>query len=210
MTGSTPPSRSEGRSVSAANLRNPYIAFLPWLALGVVSRYSSVQAGAAVALAAAIVIALPSLAAGKPKLLELAGIIAFAAFLAVAVVTDAHSGGVLFRYCRAIAAGTLSLIAFGSLLFIPFTEQYARETVPRELWGTTRFRETNRVLTAAWGGVFALMAVSHTIAGALNTTRDETIFNWVIPILLLVQTIKWMERYRTGRYAPTEASVARR
>jgi uncharacterized membrane protein len=200
MTGSTQLSTSEPSAAAASGgPRNPYFAFVPWVAFGVITRYSTVQAGAAAALIGAIAVGIPSFAARRPKLLDLASIVAFAVLLGIAVATDAGHASVLYRYARAIAAATLAVIAFASLLFAPFTEQYARETVPRVLWDTPRFKRTNRRFTAVWGGVFALMAVSHTIAGAIGDTRGETIFNWVIPILLVVRTLSWMSGYREAQ-----------
>ncbi len=42
------------------------------------------------------------------------------------------------------------------------------------------------------------MTVSHIIAGAINTTRGETIFNWVIPIIVIGRAIAWMNQYRAA------------
>lgn len=73
------------------------------------------------------------------------------------------------RYSRAIAAG-LSAIGFGSLLVVPFTEQYARESVPRQFWSSPQFKPINRHLTTMWALVFAAMVPAHVIAGALEPT----------------------------------------
>ncbi|MGB0093322.1 MAG: hypothetical protein WBP81_12440 [Solirubrobacteraceae bacterium] len=41
-----------------------------------------------------------------------------------------------------------------------------------------------------WGLVFIAMVPSHGVAGAINTHRANTIFNWVIPIELIVWAAK--------------------
>lgn len=197
-----------GASPLPASRRTPYFALAPWAVLGILTRYTTLQVGAAAALTIAVLVSLPSFAARRPKLLEVAGILAFAVFLALAILTHAGSASILFRYARAFATATLALIAFGSLLMVPFTEQYAREVTPPEVWQTARFKRTNRTITIAWGGVFAAMAVSHTIAGAINTTRGETIFNWVIPILLLVRMLRWMDAYRAANTGEAATSLA--
>jgi hypothetical protein len=184
------------------------VAFLPWLVLTITARYSDLKAGAAAALAAAIVVSVPSLAARRPKILELASIVAFGVLLAAVLITDAGTHGVLFRYERAFAAAALAMIAFGSLLFIPFTEQYAREVVPEQFWRTPQFKKTNRLFTAVWGGVFVAIAVSHTIAGAINTRGAEVIFNWVVPIMLLVRVIGWMANYRRALQGQRSGAAA--
>lgn len=180
---------------------SPYLAFVPWLLFGLVSRSDSLQAATIVALAAAIVVSLPSIMRRRVKVLEIASIAAFAAFVIVAFATNPGPNSVLERYARAFAAGTLALIAFGSLLVIPFTEQYARESVPQQFWSSARFKRINRVLTFAWGMIFAAIAASHAIAGAIDTRRAQTIFNWVVPIGLLVFGLKHMESYRAREAA---------
>ena len=90
----------------------------------------------------------------------------------------------------ALATSLLALIALGSLSFMPFTEQYARESVPRKFWSSPRFKQINRQLTLMSGLVFIAMVPSHGVAGAINTHRANTIFNWVIPIELIVSAAK--------------------
>lgn len=170
-----------------------YIAFIPWLLFSVISRHDTLAAAAIVALIAAIAIAAPSIASGRPKLLELGAVASFAAFTVVALVVDPGAGDFLSRYARAIASGALALIALLSLLGTPFTEQYARETVPRALWRSPEFRRINRTLTLTWAAVFMAMVPSHVIAGALDTQRANTIFNWVVPVVLVVWAAKRTE-----------------
>jgi MFS family permease len=167
-----------------------YIAFLPWVLFTLITQHDSLQAAAIAALGAAVVIALPSLTAGRPKVLELGAILAFAGFTVVAFTADPATSAWVARYARAIAAGVLALISFGSLLLTPFTEQYARESVPRRFWSSPRFKEINRHLTLMWSWVFVAMIPSHLIAGAINTHRANTIFNWVVPIVLIIWAAK--------------------
>jgi hypothetical protein len=158
-----------------------------------ITQHDSLKAAAIVALAAAAVIAFPSVRAGRPKVLELGAVLAFAAFTVVAFVASASTGADISRYARAIAAGVLAVIAFASLAGTPFTEQYARESVRRELWSSDRFKSVNRQLTLMWALVFTAMIPSHIIAGAIDTRRANTIFNWVIPIVLIVLAAKRTE-----------------
>jgi hypothetical protein len=124
------------------------------------------------------------------RLLELGAVVAFVCFTVVAFIADPSATHWLARYARAIAALLLALIAFSSLLFVPFTEQHARESVARQLWSTPRFKQINRQLTVMWGCVFLVMVVSHIAAGAIDTRRGNTIFNWVIPIVLIIWAVK--------------------
>lgn len=175
---------------------NIYIAFVPWVLFSVITTHAEVKAAAVVALVAAILISVPSIREGRPKALEIGAIIAFVGFTVVALTADAATDEWLARYARAISATLLALIAFSSLLRTPFTEQYARESVPQELWSSPRFKSINRRLTAMWGFVFLIMAPSHVAAGVIDTHRAATFFNWVIPIGLVVFAVK-----RTARVA---------
>lgn len=173
---------------------NIYIAFVPWVLFSVITQHDEVRAAAVVALVAAIAIGLPSMLAGRPKMLELGTIVAFAGFTLVAPTADAATRDWLARYARGIAAALLALIAFGSLLRTPFTEQYAREAVPEQFWSSPRFKTINRRLSTMWGFVFLLMVPSHITAGLIDTRRGNTIFNWVIPIGLVVLAVKQTAR----------------
>jgi hypothetical protein len=166
-----------------------FVALIPWLLFFVVCRVS-VQAASLLALVASGVIAYPAIRAGRPKILELAAVVSFAGFSLVVLAVDPGSADLLHRYARGIAAGLLAAIAFGSLLFTPFTEQYARESVPERLWQSPIFKARNRALTAMWGGIFAVMVPCHIIAGSLDTTRSNLIFNWVLPIVIVMWGVK--------------------
>ncbi len=166
-----------------------YIALAPWVAFSVIARLN-VQAAAVVALVGAIAIAIPSIRRRNPKTLEIGAAAAFAGITVASFLLDASATHELALYARGIAAGLLALIAFGSLLFSPFTEQYARESVPREYWGSAQFHTLNRKLTATWGLVFAAMVPFHIIAGQIDTTRGNLVFNWGIPFALVLWGMK--------------------
>jgi uncharacterized membrane protein len=181
-----------------------FIALVPWVLFSVVCRIS-VDAASLLALAASAVIAAPGIKAGRPKILELAAVVSFAGFAAVVLAIDPGAADTLHRYARAIAAGLLALIAFGSLLFTPFTEQYAREALPERVWNTAKFKAGNRAMTAMWGAVFAAMVPCHIIAGSLDTTRSNLIFNWVIPVALVMWAIKRSTVPAEAAATPTHA-----
>jgi hypothetical protein len=81
-----------------------------------ITQHDSLPGAAIAALGAAVVIALRSLTRGRPKLLELGAVLAFAGFTVVAFSADPATSAWVARYARGIAAGALALTAFGSLL----------------------------------------------------------------------------------------------
>lgn len=174
-----------------------WLGFLPWILFAVLCRRDTLQAAVVVGLVGALAVSAPSVLAGRPKILELGTVAFFVVFVVVVFVVDPGADDFLNRYGRAIATGGLALIASVSLLVgRPFTEQYAREQVDPSLWHSARFVGLNRRFTAGWALVFAAMACSHIVAGAIDTHRAETIFNWVIPILLIVGMVRYMGRAR--------------
>ena len=59
-----------------------------------------------------------------------------------------------------------------------------------DLWQELRGTESAGRLTALWGAVFAVMTVSHVIAGAIDHRGTNIIFNWAIPIALVLWGVK--------------------
>jgi hypothetical protein len=163
-----------------------YLAFIPWIVFTLVAEHSTLKLAAIGALLASVLIAARSARAGGAKVLELGAVLAFVGFTVIAFAADSGTAEFVARYARAIAAAVLSMIAFGSLLVVPFTEQYARESVPRALWSSPQFKQINRRLTTMWATVFAVMVPAHVIAAAIDTHRANVIFNWAIPIVLVI------------------------
>jgi hypothetical protein len=194
------------------------VGFVPWIVFSLVATRvgpGAVGTAAVLALLVAVGLIIRSVLRGEsPKLLEVSG---GAVFLAFAVLAWALPGldPVLADYGRGLAAAILALIIFLLLPVMPFTEQYARESVPRQYWHSPEFRSVNRRISAAWGGIVAVMAVCHTIAGALEVPDPgvgllhrpvDLVFNWVIPGLL----VWWAAGYtqRVSKAASSSAPVA--
>lgn len=197
MSSTTIPSTSPQTNEAGPGL-GIYLAFIPWIVFSFAAQHSTLKLAAAGALLTSVLIAARSIRAGAAKLIELGAVVAFVAFTVAAFAADPATGAFVARYARAIAAGFLSTIAFGSLLVVPFTEQYARESVPRQRWSSPQFKHINRQLTTMWGLVFAAMVPAHVIAGAIDTHRANLIFNWAIPIVLVIWAAK-----RTARVSDT-------
>ena len=167
-----------------------YLALGPWILFTLLVEHGGLKVAALVALVAAIVISLPGLRSGRPKALELGAVATFAGFAVLAFTADAQVADWLTHYARAIAAGVLALIAIGSLASTPFTEQYARESVPERFWGSPEFKATNYALSTMWALVFTLMVPLHVAAGAIDTAEGNALLNWALPIALIVWAAK--------------------
>ncbi|MFC5139902.1 hypothetical protein ACFPK1_16805 [Actinomycetospora rhizophila] len=178
--------------------------FVPWIVFTLTaSRLGAGAVGVACLLALVVAVGLIAremIKGESPKLLEVSAAVVF---LALGIVAFAVPGvdAFLAGYGRALAAAALAAIIFATLPVMPFTEQYARESVPREFWHTERFRSINRRISAVWGAVIVGMAVSHAVAGTFDAPGagagfrpTDLVFNWVVPGLLIWAAIAFTER----------------
>jgi hypothetical protein len=118
---------------------NSFRGFAPWIIFWVVASPSSWEYAAGGALLAALILLIPSSDSGGIKLLDVVSIVFFGVLTVAGLVLDRDQLDWLEDYSQAISSGALALVVLGSLAFVPFTEQYAREETPREVWGTPVF-----------------------------------------------------------------------
>ena len=107
------------------------------------------QAGICVAAVLVIVMGITKLHRG---LILWAGVV----FFGFALVTVALLKNVwVIQHLGILASGTLFTGTFLSIVIgQPFTESYARDHVPRELWDSPSFIRASYTVTGAWGIVF--------------------------------------------------------
>jgi tryptophan-rich sensory protein len=176
-------------------MNNPFVGFVPWIIFWVVSSPSTWEWATLGALIAAVILAVPSAERGGLKILDIGTIAFFAVLSLLAIFLDRGDITWLEDYSQAISSGALAIIALGSLAVTPFTEQYARESTPREVWDTPRFKRTNFVLSAVWGAVFAVGAILGVIAQETDSSTAREWLNWIIPIALVIGGFKFTAWY---------------
>jgi hypothetical protein len=192
------------------SMQKVLIGFIPWIVFSLVAtRLGPGAVGTACVLAFFLSIGLIVRSVshgGSAKLLEVTGAVVFLV-LGLASLAVPAIDGVLASYGRAIAAAVLAAVILVTLPVMPFTEQYAREAVPREYWHTPEFRSINRRISAAWGAVVAAMAVSHAVAGTFVTPDPgvrllhrpvDLVFNWIVPGLLVWAAARYTQRLSGG------------
>jgi hypothetical protein len=173
--------------------RSPFIGFVPWIIYWVVADGPSTwMFGALCAVIAALILGV-SAGRGGPRTLEVVTIVYFIAVTVAGMIVGAQDRDWMDTYATTLSAGTLAAMALGSLAFVPFTEQYAPQSAPRQEWEQGAFRRTNRVLTLMWALVFALIAVLGYVAIAAPSTIDWT--KAVIPIVVIVGAIGMTQTY---------------
>jgi hypothetical protein len=182
------------------------IGFVPWIVFSLVATRLGPNAVAVACVLAFLVagaLIARSLVRGESaKLLEVTGAVVFLALGVVAAVVPGIDA-FLASYGRALAAAILAVVIFALLPVMPFTEQYARESVPRQYWHTARFRAVNRRISAIWGAAVAVMALGHAIAGTVEVPDPgvgplhrpvDLVFNWLIPGGLVWYAAKQTQR----------------
>ncbi|MCX5208716.1 hypothetical protein OG689_05310 [Kitasatospora sp. NBC_00240] len=186
--GAWQPARAPSASSLGPAGGNVLWAFAPWIVFAAVAGPSTWKLAAVAGLVTSLLLNGPDVLRGRPKLLEIVGILFFAVICLLALVLDRDDLIWLETYAQVIANGVVAVAALGSLAFVPFTEQYARESTPPEIWRTAAFKRTNRVLTAMWGGIFAVIALLGLLA--LHVSSGTDWLNWVLPVVLLVVGVK--------------------
>jgi hypothetical protein len=186
--------RPEGKNPLTRAAESPFAGFVPWIIFWVVAGSPSTwEYGAIGAAVAAVILAGPWAGIERLKMLDVLTIVFFVAVAIIGAVAGANDRDWMDRYSTVISSGALGLLALGSLAFVPFTEQYARESTPPEVWRLPGFRKVNRVLTLVWALAFIATAVLGYIAVIAPGTSDWT--NWILPIALIVGAFKFTNWY---------------
>lgn len=170
-----------------------FLGFVPWIIFWVVCGPSTWEYAAGGALVAAVILLIPSHERGRIKLLDIASVLFFAALTVAGLVLDRGQLIWLEDYSQAISSAVLAVVVLGSLAFVPFTEQYAREQVPQQFWSTPSFKQINRMLTLVWGLAFLLCAALGVLAQ--HDRGGSAWLNWIIPIALVVGAFKFSAWY---------------
>lgn len=179
------------------------IALAPWALFALVAERAGadfVGIAALLACLGSLGLAIYGVRHGGLKIIDSAGVITFAAIAAAGFLGGHQVDEFLVHYSRGGAALVLATIMAVSAFTVPFTEQYARESVDPQYWDSPVFRAKNKAISLLWAGVIAVMAVCHLIAGALAATSGipgrhpgNILLNWVIPILLILWAVRRTE-----------------
>lgn len=133
------------------------LAFAPWIAFWIISAghsMMSLQIGICVAAGLVIIMGVTRLHRG---LILWAGVVFFA-FALVTVVLLKNLW--VIRHLGVLASGTLFMATLISIVIgQPFTESYARDHVPKELWDSAAFIRSCYTVTGVWGLIFLANAL---------------------------------------------------
>lgn len=139
------------------------LAFLPFLVFAVIDRFvGPTEALLLAALVSFVLLLRDWFILGKmPKILDIGTTILFSG-LALYAVLGGPMGSVL-AVRLAVDAGLLAIVLISIVIRRPFTLQYAREQVERELWDSPVFIRTNYAITSVWALAFAVMVAADVV-----------------------------------------------
>ncbi len=188
------------------NSKKMFLSLIPWVLFSVVINRHGANAAAIAALAAAVlslVLLFKDNEQSGLKIIDVTGAATFGAFAAFGFVGGLSIDNWIADYGRGTAAAVLAVIMLGSAITVPFTEAYARGSVPREYWKSPVFRAVNRKISALWGGVVAAMAAGHLLAGAIDPASNpvsgarpvDLILNWALPIALILFAVRQTQQF---------------
>jgi MFS family permease len=182
------------------------LGFLPLIAFNLLAgrvAHNGIVWGALVALAIALINMAITRPRWPPKIINLILASLFLVLTLVGFLGNRSINGWLVDWASGLVTLTLGLLLLVTMPIMPFTEQYARERVPREYWGRPVFKKVNRVLSLAWAAAImiiglASMAVAllHERAGSKSDTNLlDLILNWVVTIAILVFMVRFTAIY---------------
>jgi hypothetical protein len=168
-------------------------SFAPWVVFLMGVRVGNVYWGAAAAAVAAIVVLARALSRHKAHLFDVIGVVYFVGLLVLLAIIQPGDISTWGRYAQAVAHGSLTVIVFGSVLIgHPFTEGYARQQTPREVWDSPHFHAFNRKISAVWGLAFLVGAISLVFAGA--TDSRQILLRIIVPFGALAYAYTYTQR----------------
>ncbi len=137
------------------------LAFTPFIVYAIVeARFGSITGLLSAAAVAAILVARTWMTPGRvPKVLEIGTLLLFAGLAGLYVALGRPAWPTL-GIKLSVDAGLFAIVLVSLAIHQPFTLQYAREKVARELWDRPEFIRTNYVITVIWALAFVLVLVS--------------------------------------------------
>ena len=171
------------------------LAFAPFVAFAILNHF--VTPAFALVVAALVSLGLiirEVLQARSAKILEVGTCILFGGLALYACMTDAAWSVVGVKL--AVDVGLLLIVLFSLAIGHPFTMQYAHESVSQDLWGSSKFVYTNRIITLVWLAAFAALVVADFILLYLPDVPHK--FSVLLTIGALYGAFKFTMAYPDG------------
>ncbi len=167
------------------------IGFSPWIIYWILAN-ETFRVATLGAFLVSLVMIVPELRRHRPKILDV-GTVAFFAVMTVAALTVDRAW--FERFANPLSDGALAAISLLSILVgLPFTMQYARDTVPEQYWKAPGFIRAGYMISSAWCASFIIQTAS-TLLAALVPSVNQLIFLYVLPYGALVLALAYTRWY---------------
>ena len=163
-----------------------FFGFAPWIAFMVLSSNNTFELAAVIALVIAVVVLLISRRSGsKPTAFDYATLGFFVLLVIVGLFTSDAAVATWVQPVSNFALFTIALVSI--LIGKPFTREYARQSLPPEVWDSPGFLQGTLRVAWVWVAAFAVMTISSLIT--VFRPNWETWTTWVIPIVAFVAAV---------------------
>ena len=178
------------------------LAFLPLVAFSLLARVLPAGDFGVAAIVAAAVAALAlvtSRPVWPPKIITGLSLVLFLVLAVIGFAVRADDSW-LATWGGAGVGVVLGLIIVALVPVMPFTEQFARESTPRQYWGSPTFTLINRVLSTAWGAAIIALGASRVVAAVIKQPPAgplivQLLFSLFIPLAILIYMLKFSKSY---------------
>ncbi|WP_216897105.1 hypothetical protein [Nocardia alni] len=170
--------------------------FAPLVLFALLDQRIPVASAAALGAAAALVIVMV-ISRHAIATVPLVQALALAAIAVIAFVGDAQTKHFLAVYGRGLASLTLAAFMLLTAPFAPFTAPMARGGVPRELWHSPRFLETNRKISTAWGFAVLVMGLANLAVAVIGSQQPHAQMNllrWAPTVIVVLFAFRYTRR----------------
>ena len=203
MSSVAAPGTSHGKALSPLTI---VTGFLPWIAFAFVAQRlaaDGVAWSALIAVAMTVIALVWGRTRHAPMQLNVYSLILFTVMAVIGFGGGPPVDRWLYEWGRPLVGVVLGLMILVTAGSRPFTAGYAKASTPRELWGSPVFKKINRVLSATWGVALVVIGIASLLVTALDAQAGGTaspylldlFLNWVVPIAVLVWTIRFTDTY---------------
>jgi hypothetical protein len=182
-------------------------SFAPWPVFLLADRITPFGVALALAGAIALVVLVRAMKRNRVHMLDVANVVYFVVLGAALAAVRPSDVDTWSRFAQGGAHGFLAILVLGSIIVgHPFTESYARQQVPEQVWHTAGFHEFNRRLSAVWAAAFVVGTASLVVAGVVDAR--PFLLRIVVPFGALGLAFLYTQKQSDGKAITPEASAS--
>jgi hypothetical protein len=173
-----------------------FFTLIPWILFWVLlSLHQSEPAALAGFLGTFLVVIINSVKKRQPKILQVGTIIFFLILVIFAAFMDLSPFSRSIHLTGNLVITTIVLISI--ITRNPFTLQYAKDSVAKEVWSSPQFIRANYVISWVWLAVFMINLILPILV--LLGFKLPRWLGWLIPLFCFVIAIRFTKRYLKSR-----------